>query len=100
MTMKKVVRIIGRMNGGGPARQVAYLHHSLRGRFETILVVGAIEPGEQDMRYLLIAAPTVAPRPGTTSPGWPHPTVCTVMRLISRFERYRSSSRWRSNPSL
>jgi len=53
MTMKKVVRIIGRMNGGGPARQVAYLHHSLRGRFETILVVGAIEPGEQDMRYLL-----------------------------------------------
>ena len=51
--MKKVVRIIGRMNGGGPARQVAYLHHALRSSFETILVIGAIEPGEQDMRYLL-----------------------------------------------
>ena len=51
--MKKVVRIIGRMNGGGPARQVAYLHHALRSSFETILVVGAIEQGEQDMRYLL-----------------------------------------------
>ena len=51
--VKKVVRIIGRMNGGGPARQVAYLHRSLRGSFETILVIGAIEHGEHDMRYLL-----------------------------------------------
>ncbi len=51
--MKKIVRIIGRMNGGGPARQVAYLHQSLRGSFETILVVGAIDHGEEDMRYLL-----------------------------------------------
>jgi len=51
--VKKVVRIIGRMNGGGPARQVAYLHRSLRSSFETILVIGAVEPGEYDMRYLL-----------------------------------------------
>ncbi len=51
--MKKVVRIIGRMNGGGPARQVAYLHRALRESFDTVLVVGRIEPGEQDMRYLL-----------------------------------------------
>src|SRR5271165_4001470 len=41
------------MNGGGPARQVAYLHRSLRSSFETILVIGAVEPGEYDMRYLL-----------------------------------------------
>lgn len=51
--MKKVVRIIGRMNGGGPARQVAFLQRSLRGSFETILVVGTIDKGEEDMRYLL-----------------------------------------------
>jgi glycosyltransferase involved in cell wall biosynthesis len=51
--MKKVVRIIGRMNGGGPARQVAHLHQALRGTFDTVLVVGRVEEGEQDMRYLL-----------------------------------------------
>jgi len=51
--MRKLVRIIGRMNGGGPARQVAYLHRALRGSFATTLVVGSIERGEQDMRYLL-----------------------------------------------
>ena len=49
----KVVRIIGRMNGGGPARQVAYLHQALRPAFDTVLVVGRIEEGEQEMRYLL-----------------------------------------------
>jgi glycosyltransferase involved in cell wall biosynthesis len=53
MKMKKLVRIIGRMNGGGPARQVAYLHRALRASFDTRLIVGAIEDGEQDMRYLL-----------------------------------------------
>ena len=51
--MKKLVRIIGRMNGGGPARQVAYLHRALRSSFETTLVLGKIDGGEQDMRYLL-----------------------------------------------
>ena len=51
--MKKVVRIIGRMNGGGPARQVAYLHHALRNSCETVLLIGTVDEGEQDMRYLL-----------------------------------------------
>src|SRR5450631_4498307 len=41
------------MNGGGPARQVAYLHRALRGSFETRLVVGMVDSGEQDMRYIL-----------------------------------------------
>jgi glycosyltransferase involved in cell wall biosynthesis len=51
--MNKVVRIIGRMNGGGPSRQVAFLHRSLRRRYKTTLVIGSVEAGEQDMRYLL-----------------------------------------------
>ena len=51
--MKKVVRIIGRMSGGGPPHQAAYLHKSLRSAFETVLVIGSIEEDEQDMRYLL-----------------------------------------------
>ena len=50
--MIKVVRITGRMTGG-PARQAAYLHRSLRDSFTTVLVVGSVEHGEQDMRYLL-----------------------------------------------
>src|SRR6516162_7487819 len=51
--MKKVVRIIGRMSGGGPPHQAAYLHKSLRTSFETILVIGTIESHERDMTYLL-----------------------------------------------
>src|SRR6516162_10165696 len=51
--MKKVVRIIGRMSGGGPPHQVAYLHKSLRTSFETILAIGTIESHERDMTYLL-----------------------------------------------
>lgn len=51
--MSKVVRIIGRMCGSGPSRQVAFLHRTLRRSFETVLVVGVTEEGEQDMRYLL-----------------------------------------------
>ena len=47
------MRIIGRMSGGGPPHQAAYLHKSLRTSFETILVIGTIESHERDMRYLL-----------------------------------------------
>lgn len=49
-----VLRIIDRLNVGGPALHAiltsAYLD---RGRFRTILVYGAIEPQEGDMSYLL-----------------------------------------------
>lgn len=72
MKMKKLVRIIGRMNGGGPARQVAYLHRALRGSFDTRLIVGAIEDGEQDMRYLLQDATGVVEIPSMSRSvkGW------------------------------
>lgn len=49
----KVVRIIARLNGGGPARQACYLHSALRRSYETVLVFGALNPGEEDMSYLL-----------------------------------------------
>jgi len=51
--MSKVVRIIGRMCGSGPPRQVAFLHRRLRESLGTVLIAGSIEDGEQDMRYLL-----------------------------------------------
>jgi glycosyltransferase involved in cell wall biosynthesis len=48
----KVVRIIARLNVGGPARHVAWLEAGLRGEgVESLLVAGVVPPGEDDMGY-------------------------------------------------
>jgi glycosyltransferase involved in cell wall biosynthesis len=48
----KVVRIIARLNVGGPARHVAWLEAGLRGRgVDSLLVAGVVPPGEDDMGY-------------------------------------------------
>ncbi|HUQ32943.1 MAG TPA: glycosyltransferase [Pyrinomonadaceae bacterium] len=48
----KVVRIIARLNVGGPARHVVWLSAGLAGAgFETVLVAGVVPPGEDDMGY-------------------------------------------------
>ncbi|HEX8353611.1 MAG TPA: glycosyltransferase [Pyrinomonadaceae bacterium] len=48
----KVLRIIARLNVGGPARHVAWLEAGLRGRgVESLLVAGVVPPGEDDMSY-------------------------------------------------
>jgi glycosyltransferase involved in cell wall biosynthesis len=49
----KIVRIIARLNGGGPARQACLLHERLRPEFETVLISGRPDHGEADMSYLL-----------------------------------------------
>jgi glycosyltransferase involved in cell wall biosynthesis len=49
----KVVRIIGRLNVGGPARQACLLHERLRPEFQTVLIAGRPDTGEKDMSYLL-----------------------------------------------
>src|SRR4051812_1752410 len=49
----KIVRIIGRLNVGGPARQACLLHERLRPEFETVLISGRPDEGEEDMSYLL-----------------------------------------------
>jgi len=49
----KVVRIIGRLNVGGPARQACFLHQALRTNFDTILIAGHLDEQEGDMSYLL-----------------------------------------------
>jgi len=49
----KVVRIIGRLNVGGPARQACLLHERLRPEFQTVLITGRPDVGEKDMSYLL-----------------------------------------------
>jgi glycosyltransferase involved in cell wall biosynthesis len=55
-TQPKVVRIIARLNVGGPARQACMLHERLAADFETRLVTGRLDKGEQDMSYLLSSA--------------------------------------------
>jgi glycosyltransferase involved in cell wall biosynthesis len=48
----KVVRIIARLNVGGPARHVAWLEAGLkRAGVESVLVAGTVPPGEDDMSY-------------------------------------------------
>src|SRR3954451_7149233 len=49
-----VLRIIDRLNIGGPAIHAVLATRGLdRENFRTVLVVGTIEPGEGDMTYLL-----------------------------------------------
>jgi glycosyltransferase involved in cell wall biosynthesis len=48
----KIVRIIARLNVGGPARHVVWLTAGLQGaECETVLVAGVVPPGEDDMSY-------------------------------------------------
>src|SRR5687768_11127055 len=52
-----VMRIIDRLNVGGPAIHAVITSRGLdRTRFRTVLVVGSIEPSEGDMAYLLEGA--------------------------------------------
>jgi glycosyltransferase involved in cell wall biosynthesis len=47
----KIIRIIARLNVGGPARHVVWLTAGLRQKHETLLVTGAVPPEEGDMGY-------------------------------------------------
>ena len=53
--MTKILRVITRMNVGGPARQVAFLHEAIlkkRG-VDSILVYGSLDKGEGDFSNLI-----------------------------------------------
>jgi glycosyltransferase involved in cell wall biosynthesis len=48
----KVIRIIARLNVGGPAKHVVWLTSGLReAGFESLLVAGSVPEGEEDMSY-------------------------------------------------
>ena len=48
----KIVRVIARLNVGGPAKHVVWLTAGLNGsRYESLLVAGSIPDGEEDMGY-------------------------------------------------
>src|ERR1041385_7377772 len=53
----KILRIIARLNVGGPARHVVWLSAGLKDRgYETLLVAGVPPEGEDDMSYVAAAA--------------------------------------------
>lgn len=48
----KVLRIIARLNVGGPARHVVWLTKELQSEeFESVLIAGSVPEGEEDMSY-------------------------------------------------
>lgn len=52
----KIVRIIARLNVGGPARHVVWLDQALRdAEFSSILITGRVPEGEEDMSYFAAA---------------------------------------------
>ena len=53
----KVLRIIARLNVGGPARHVVWLTEGLQAYgCDTLLVAGTVPPGEDDMSYVAAAS--------------------------------------------
>ena len=53
----KVLRIIARLNVGGPARHVVWLTAGMKpAGYETLLVSGVVPPGEDDMSYVATRA--------------------------------------------
>jgi len=48
----KIVRVIARLNVGGPAKHVVWLTKGLSSpQFESLLIAGTVPPGEDDMGY-------------------------------------------------
>lgn len=52
----KILRIIARLNVGGPARHVVWLAKGLSDEFDTVLAAGRVPPGEEDMAYVAEAS--------------------------------------------
>src|SRR5437016_4399861 len=53
----KILRIIARLNVGGPARHVVWLSQGLESAgYETLLGAGVVPPGEDDMSYIATEA--------------------------------------------
>jgi glycosyltransferase involved in cell wall biosynthesis len=84
----KVLRIIARLNVGGPARHVVWLTEGLQaGEFETLLIAGVVPPGEDDMSYLAAAAgikPFILPQMSREISVKDAMTVWQLFRLMRR----------------
>lgn len=84
----KIVRIIARLNVGGPARHVIWLTEAMRdGEFETVLVAGTVPEGEEDMGYFAAdhgVEPVFIPEMSREMSPNDAVSLFKVLRLISR----------------
>ncbi len=86
----KIVRVIARLNVGGPAKHVVWLTKGLRPpEFESILVAGSVPPEEDDMSYFAAemgVAPVFLPE---MSREISLKDVLTIWKLFQFFRRER-----------
>lgn len=84
----RVLRIIARLNVGGPARHVVWLTAGLREHgYDTLLVTGVVPPGEDDMSYFAKAlgvSPLVIPEMSREISSRDALAAWTVFRLMRR----------------
>jgi glycosyltransferase involved in cell wall biosynthesis len=84
----KIVRIIARLNVGGPAKHVAWVTAGTRrAGHESLLVAGTVAPGEDDMGYFAAAqgvAPHVIPEMSREISPRDAVTVWKLYRLLRR----------------
>jgi glycosyltransferase involved in cell wall biosynthesis len=84
----KIVRIIARLNVGGPARHVVWLEEGLRrAGVESVLVTGVVPEGEDDMTYFAAARgvePVVIPEMSREVSPKDAVTVWKLYRLLRR----------------
>jgi glycosyltransferase involved in cell wall biosynthesis len=84
----KVLRIIARLNVGGPARHVVWLTAGMKPRgYETLLIAGTVPPGEDDMSYVAEQAgvtPSILPQMSREISANDVVTVWKLFRLMLR----------------
>ena len=83
----KVIRIIARLNVGGPAKHVVWLTAGLHEGFNTVLVTGTVPKGEDDMGYFAAEAgvfPVVLPEMSREISAKDAVTVWKLFRLFLR----------------
>lgn len=87
----RVLRVIARLNVGGPALHVSYLARGLRDRgYETTLVAGDVARGEESMAFVAEQAGVeVVPLPGLSRELSPFHDAVAVVRLARLIRRLR-----------
>jgi glycosyltransferase involved in cell wall biosynthesis len=84
----KVVRVIARLNVGGPARHVAWLTAATqKAGIDSILVAGQVPPGEDDMTYFATeqgVTPVIIPEMSREISPQDVPAVWKLFRLFLR----------------
>src|SRR5258706_4353327 len=85
----RVLRLIARLNVGGPARHVVWLNQALNAEgFETLLVTGTVPAGEDDMSDFAAAhgvTPLVIPSMSRELSPRDFSTIWHLWRLMVRF---------------